>query len=67
MEASGAKGEFSFSGKWYVNEKSQFCWEGTWRGSGNRNYQAGCQDLYKLDADYYTISNGKILKRELKK
>ena len=67
MEASGNLGETWFTGKWHVNDKSQFCWEGTWRWSGGRNYQTGCQPLFRLDAEYYTISNGRILKREVKK
>ena len=66
-EVSGPRGEAVIDGKWYVNEKGQFCWSGTWRGTGFRSYQEGCQDLYKLGAEYYTISNGQILRREVKK
>lgn len=68
MQASGGTlGETAFSGNWHVNDKGQFCWEGTWRWSGGRSYQTGCQHLFKLNAEHYTVSEGKILKREMKK
>ncbi len=70
-EATSAReGGSAIAGKWIINDRGQLCYQQVTTTSvvyGTYPWPVGCEDWFKLGADYYAIENGKTMKRSVKK